>query len=126
MPPEPSTLHRRRELLAAAETTMRRRLADPDLDLGDVAAATGTSKRQLQRVFAEMGTGDYRTPLLLIRMKRARQLLERGQSVRSVALRVGYRGPSGLAAAFRRIYGVSPSTVQPRTPEYLGDWTPPP
>jgi AraC-like DNA-binding protein len=98
---------------------MRVHLADPDLDLVDVAAAVECSPRSLQRAFAASGS-TYRGALRGLRMQAARRRLERGESVRSVAARVGYRGPSGLVAAFKREYGVPPSGVQPSTPEYLG------
>lgn len=104
---------------------MRKRLTDPALDLGDVAAVVGCSPRQLQRVFAEVGRSDFRTELLELRMRRARRLLERGASVRATAPRVGYAGASGLVAAFKRAYGVPPSAVHPRAPAYLGTLLPP-
>jgi AraC-like DNA-binding protein len=110
-----------RALVVAARRYWRVRLADPDLDLVDTAAAVGCSPRSLQRAFAAGGT-TYRDALRGLRMQRARRLLERGESVRSVVSRVGYRGVSGLVAAFKREYGMPPSAVQPRTPAYLGSW----
>jgi AraC-like DNA-binding protein len=45
-------------------------------------------------------------------MERARQLLlERNLNVSEVALRVGYQNPSKFAAAFRREFGISPSSL---------------
>lgn len=118
-----SVTAQQRTLLAAARRYLRAHLADPDLDLVDVAVAVGCSPRSLQRMFAASGT-TYREALRGLRMQAARRRLERGESVRSVAARVGYRGPSGLVAAFKREYRVPPSAVQPTTPEYLGSWTP--
>ena len=82
----------------------------------------GTSARQLQRAFAQDGT-TFRGELLRVRMERARRLLSREKNplpVRAVALRVGYRKPSGLRQALIRFYGMNPSDVQPPPPEYAG------
>lgn len=100
---------------------LRQRYRDPDLDLSDVAGAVGSSPRQLQRVFREVADADFRGVLLELRMRRARRLLERGATVRATAPRVGYRGPSGLVAAYRRHWGVPPSVHQPAHRPYTGN-----
>lgn len=122
MPPRPQTQAKRRELLAAARAELRRRYVDPSLDLGDVARAIGTSPRQLQRVFREMAGADFRGELLGLRMREAERLLRRGMPVRRVASRVGYAGPSGLVAAFKREIGVPPSAMHPGPLDYDLEW----
>lgn len=118
-----STERRRRALLRDAQAYVSRSYAELDLTLGDVAAAVGTSPRQLQRVFAECAGEDFRGYLLRIRMGHAYRLLGRERNplpIRTVAPRVGYRQASGLRQAFVRFYGYNPSEIQPAPVEYLG------
>jgi AraC-like DNA-binding protein len=115
---------RRRAVFAAACAVIRERYRDPDLALADVAAAVGVSTRQLQRVFREVGGENFRSCLLRVRMERAAALLGRENEplpVHVVARHVGYRQASGLRQAFRRHFGVNPSTIQPAPPEYVGE-----
>src|SRR5439155_25713832 len=81
-----------------------------DLSLDDIARRVASSRRQLQRAFAEIGHTTYRSHLTQVRMERAAELLAtRGLTIREVAHRVGYRQPAQFAKAFRRAHGVSPS-----------------
>ena len=81
-----------------------------DLALDDLARRVATSRRQLQRAYAEVGNTTFREHLTRIRMERAGELLRHGAStVREVARAVGYRQPAQFAKAFRRHHGVAPS-----------------
>jgi transcriptional regulator GlxA family with amidase domain len=81
-----------------------------DLSLDDIARRVASSRRQLQRAYAEIGTTTFRTHLTEVRMDRAAELLaEGGLAVRDVARRVGYRQPAQFAKAFRRRHGSAPS-----------------
>lgn len=116
------TARERKALHRAAMRRMRERYPELDLALSDIAGDLGTSTRQLQRVFIEVGGRSFREALLEVRMKEARRLLTRQRSplpVRAVALRVGYRKPSGLRQAFVRYWGCNPSEVQPEPPDEL-------
>jgi AraC family transcriptional regulator, regulatory protein of adaptative response / methylphosphotriester-DNA alkyltransferase methyltransferase len=91
------------------------RYGEFDLGLVDIAEEAGTSPRQLQRVFREVGDTDYRSFLLRVRMEQAHRLLSRkkhGLTVRQAARAVGYREASGLGWQFKRFYGYSPSAIQ--------------
>lgn len=80
------------------------------LELDEVARRVATSRRQLQRAFAEIGNTTFRTHLTEVRMARAAEMLTLGgRSVREIAANVGYRQPAQFAKAFRRHYGCSPS-----------------
>jgi AraC family transcriptional regulator of adaptative response / methylphosphotriester-DNA alkyltransferase methyltransferase len=80
------------------------------LTLDEIAAQIASSRRQLQRAFAEIGDTTFRDALTGVRMERAADLLREPRfSVRSVAYQVGYRQPAQFAKAFRRHHGVSPS-----------------
>jgi AraC family transcriptional regulator of adaptative response / methylphosphotriester-DNA alkyltransferase methyltransferase len=83
-----------------------------ELTLDSVARRLFTSRRQLQRAFAEAGATGFREHLRRVRMRRAAELLRAGQSVREVAIAVGYRQPAQFAKAFQREHGTAPSRVQ--------------
>ena len=86
-----------------------------DLSLDDIARRVASSRRQLQRAYAEIGHTTFREHLTAVRMERAAELLgARGLTVREVAHRVGYRQPAQFAKAFRRHHGVSPSAYRSR------------
>ncbi len=81
-----------------------------DLSLDVIARRVASSRRQLQRVYAEIGRTTFREHLTDVRMRRAAELLAGGGlTVREVANRVGYRQPAQFAKAFRRSQGVAPS-----------------
>ena len=81
-----------------------------DLSLDDIARRVASSRRKLQRAYAEIGNTTFREHLTAIRMERAADMLRnRGQTVRDVAHRVGYRQPAQFAKAFRRHHGLAPS-----------------
>ncbi|HEX2087803.1 MAG TPA: helix-turn-helix transcriptional regulator [Solirubrobacteraceae bacterium] len=106
--PRPSTIANRAELLHDARAIMREDYAD-DLSLDDVAARIATSRRQLQRVFAELAGTGFREELAAIRMERAAELLHGPLPVGEIARRVGYRQSAQFAKAFRAHHGVVPS-----------------
>jgi AraC family transcriptional regulator, regulatory protein of adaptative response / methylphosphotriester-DNA alkyltransferase methyltransferase len=105
----PSTIRHRSSLLEEANAIVERDYAS-DLSLDDIARRVASSRRQLQRAYAEIGGTTFRDYLTHVRMERAAELLAtRMFTVREVANRVGYRQPAQFAKAFRRHRGVSPS-----------------
>jgi AraC family transcriptional regulator of adaptative response / methylphosphotriester-DNA alkyltransferase methyltransferase len=105
----PSTIRLRASLLEEANAIVERDFAS-DLSLDDIARRVASSRRQLQRAYAEIGNTTFREHLTRVRMDRAAELLaSRMFTVREVAHRVGYRQPAQFAKAFRRQRGVSPS-----------------
>ena len=86
-----------------------------DLALDDIAHRVASSRRQLQRAFAEVGRTTFREHVARVRMARAAEMLGAGSlTVREVARRVGYRQPAQFAKAFRRHVGVAPSDFRAR------------
>jgi transcriptional regulator GlxA family with amidase domain len=86
-----------------------------DLSLDIIARRVASSRRQLQRVYAEIGKTTFREHLTEVRMQRAAELLAGGGlTVREVANRVGYRQPAQFAKAFRRSQGMAPSGYRHR------------
>jgi AraC family transcriptional regulator of adaptative response / methylphosphotriester-DNA alkyltransferase methyltransferase len=119
----PATYERRRSLYEEAIEIIDREY-DRELELEDVARRIATSRRQLQRAFAEAGGTSFRSHLAAVRMRRALELLEGGGApVREVAQTVGYRQPAQFAKAFRRHHGASPSAF--RRPHGVASPSPP-
>jgi AraC family transcriptional regulator of adaptative response / methylphosphotriester-DNA alkyltransferase methyltransferase len=108
-----STVSRRGELYRDALLVIERRYGDEDLSLHSVARTIATSRRQLQRAFAEVGRTSFRRELQRVRMARAADLLREGSlSVQAVASAVGYRQAAQFAKAFRRHHGAPPSVFR--------------
>jgi transcriptional regulator GlxA family with amidase domain len=109
------TAARREELYREAIELIARDYAR-DLQLEGVARALATSRRQLQRAFAEVGRTSFRDELAKVRMRHARALLATdGIPVRTIAASVGYHQPAQFAKSFRRHHGQAPSTYRKRT-----------
>jgi AraC family transcriptional regulator of adaptative response / methylphosphotriester-DNA alkyltransferase methyltransferase len=114
-----TTVQRRRALFQEAREVLARRFGDPDLALATVAHEIATSRRQLQRAFAEVGGTSFSRELQRIRMVRAAQLLADGSlPVHSVAGAVGYRQAAQFAKVFRRHHGKPPSAFR-RSPDRI-------
>jgi transcriptional regulator GlxA family with amidase domain len=112
----PATVRHRTSLFEEATAIVEREFAS-DLSLDDIARRVASSRRQLQRAYAEIGNTTFREHLTAVRMDRAADMLRvRGLTVRDVAHRCGYRQPAQFAKAFRRHHGASPSTFRSRRP----------
>ena len=111
-----STIHHRTSLFREAVAIVEAEYA-ADLSLDEIARRVASSRRQLQRAYAEIGRTTFREHLTGVRMERAAEMLHaRAVTVREVARRVGYRQPAQFAKAFRRHHGVSPSAFRLRRP----------
>ena len=119
----PATIRLRTSLYEESVRIVEEEYAS-DLSLDDIAHRVASSRRQLQRAYAEIGGTTFRDHLTRVRMERAAELL-RGErlSVREVAARVGYRQPAQFAKAFRRHLGLAPSEyrVNGHAPAVRGD-----
>jgi AraC family transcriptional regulator of adaptative response / methylphosphotriester-DNA alkyltransferase methyltransferase len=106
------TVARRRALFEEAAELIDLEFAEP-LELDAVARRLATSRRQLQRAFTETAGVSFRTFVAQVRMRKALELLRRGQMpVREVANAVGYRQPAQFAKTFRRHHGAPPSSFR--------------
>jgi AraC-like DNA-binding protein len=104
-----STIRLRTSLFHEANDILEHEYA-AELSLDDIARRLASSRRQLQRAYAEIGGTTFRTHLTDVRMRKAAELLAGGRlTVREVAHRVGYRQPAQFAKAFRRRHGAAPS-----------------
>ena len=108
----PNTVRHRTRLFHDAVAIVEQDYAT-DLSLDDIARRVASSRRQLQRAYAEIGRTTFREHLTQVRMDRAAELLaRRGLTVREVAHRVGYSQPAQFAKAFRRHQGLAPSAFR--------------
>jgi AraC family transcriptional regulator of adaptative response / methylphosphotriester-DNA alkyltransferase methyltransferase len=104
-----STVRLRTSLFQEATEIVDREYAS-ELSLDGIARRVASSRRQLQRAYAEIGRTTFRDHLTRVRMQKAADMLStRSLTVREVAHRVGYRQPAQFAKAFRRYQGVAPS-----------------
>ena len=104
----PTTSDRREQLFREAVRVIARAYAGP-LTVDDVARQIATSRRQLQRVIAEVGGTTFGQLLARARMSAAERLLHDPDiQVREVARRVGYSQPAQFAKSFRLRYGATP------------------
>ena len=111
----PATIRHRTSLYEDATAIVANEYAS-DLSLDDIARRVASSRRQLQRAYAEIGRTTFRDHLTRVRMDRAAEMLSaRGMTVREVAHRVGYRQPAQFAKAFRRHHGTPPSSLRGRS-----------
>jgi AraC family transcriptional regulator len=82
--------------------------------LKELSDLCGLSTRQLTRGFRvsrACSIGDYMEQR---RMEAAKRLLMEGESVKTIAFRMGFSSPSSFTFAFRRAVGDSPSTFRQR------------
>jgi len=108
----PTTLRLRASLFEEASRIVESEYFS-DLALDDIARRVASSRRQLQRSYAEIGQTTFRDHLTSVRMQRAAEMLcANSITVREVAQRVGYRQPAQFAKAFRRHLGMAPSAYR--------------
>src|ERR671930_1648739 len=108
----PATIRHRTSLFEEATSIVESEFAS-DLSLDDIARRVASSRRQLQRAYAEIGRTTFREHLTGVGMERAAEMLAtRRVTVREVAHRVGCRQPAQFAKAFRRHHGLSPSAFR--------------
>jgi AraC-like DNA-binding protein/quercetin dioxygenase-like cupin family protein len=89
-------------------------LANPEREatLEAWAAGAGASARTLARLFQEQLNMGFAVWRQHVRFHSAVEALSAGQPVGRVARQSGYRSASAFSAAFRRMMGVSPSTIR--------------
>ncbi len=111
------TTRERRRIWDGATAYIDERYAER-VELDDVARACHCSRRQVQRVFAEVGNTTLREHVCRVKMQAAARLLQEAtpMTVRAVAEHVGYRQQAQFAKAFRRHHGVAPSQFRAAVP----------
>ncbi|MEM8537550.1 MAG: helix-turn-helix domain-containing protein, partial [Pseudomonadota bacterium] len=98
---------RNKQLIAATEL-MAQNIEDP-LDISEIAASTGLSRRQLERHFQRYLSVTPAQHYLELRITRAHALLNETElSVAEIAAATGFASSSQLAQRFRARYGTTP------------------
>jgi AraC-like DNA-binding protein len=99
--------------LALVKQEIRARLADPALDIGQVARRQGVTPRYIQRLFAAEG-GSFTTYLRDCRLEEAMRRLREGRagSIAEIAYEAGFQDLSHFNRAFRGRYGCTPSEIR--------------
>jgi LacI family transcriptional regulator len=96
-------------LVAAARRFIFDRLSDRSLQVGDIAAHCGVSRRLLETRFLQAVGRTLLQELIEMRMERARTLLrETADTVSDVAASCGFTDPNYFTKAFRRRHAASP------------------
>jgi transcriptional regulator GlxA family with amidase domain len=102
--------------IAHTVAAMRRRMTDGE-DLDGIAAQSGVSQRQLQRLFRRhlgMTPTQY---FLKARLQRARHLLQYSTlSVTEIAIATGFASISHFTRRYTELYGRTPTAERGRTP----------
>jgi AraC family transcriptional regulator, regulatory protein of adaptative response / methylphosphotriester-DNA alkyltransferase methyltransferase len=112
MPQRPSTFSEHRRLYLLARVMVQRDYRS-ELTVESVAKTLAISPRQLQRIYAQFGDTTFHDDLVGRRLEAAARLLATPSlTVRDVAQRVGFHQSPHFARAFRRRYGISPSTYR--------------
>lgn len=103
------TSMRRRALFSEALAVIERSYGDDRLTVDRISRDIFSSRRQVQRCFAQEGTS-VQERLHAVRMERAADLLQSSSlPVGEVTRMVGYRAQAQFAKAFRRYHGLPPS-----------------
>lgn len=112
MTPRQGTADRRRDIYRDALMLIARDYAS-DLQIDNVARSIACSRRQLQRVLAEIGNTSFRELLATARMHEARRLLTGTDApIQEIAARVGYHQSAQFSKSFRHHFGVAPRTYR--------------
>jgi AraC-like DNA-binding protein len=103
--------------IARVKRVLHARIADPDLDVGDVARVLGVSTRTLQRRLGEENES-FRELRDVVRFQRAKEALRLGTvNIDEIAVALGYRDRSNFVRAFTRWAGTSPSRFRAKARE---------
>ncbi len=108
----PTTPGAYQEIWRAATRYIDEHLAAP-LSVDEIARAAVTSRRQLQRVFAAVGSTTVRAYTTEARMRRSAALLRCSDApLSTIAAEVGYRHASAFINAFGRHHGHTPNELR--------------
>lgn len=106
-----------RSIVARCERRMRERLADPGLVAADVAAAAGTSLRNLHRAFARENR-TFAGTLMAMRIAEGCRMLADVRferiTIAEIARRCGFLDASNFTRQVRRVRGVRPKEIRQR------------
>ncbi len=85
------------------------------LDVNELAATLGMSKRALEYKFRESFNSSPVQTFTAYKMTVAEQMLRQGASVKAAAAELGFKDQFYFSTAFKRIKGVAPSRLSPNS-----------
>jgi DNA-binding response OmpR family regulator len=101
------------QFLNRAITVVEAHLADVTFDVEQLENALNMSQMQLYRKLTSLTSMSGNVFIRHVRLHRAKQLLEESNlTVAEIAYRVGFNSPSYFTRAYKKEFGVLPSTVQ--------------
>lgn len=90
------------------------------LELGDIAALAGISRRQVERLFKRYVGQAPAQFYLELRLRRAQELLRQTSlTVTEIAFACGFRSTPHFSNSYRCLFGCAPSAERPRMPPVL-------
>lgn len=101
--------HRQREIADAARSLLADRLGEP-LRLAEIAREVGVSAFHLCRAFHAATGETLHAHRNRLRLQVALERVNGGDGLTEVALDLGYSSHSHFSAAFRKLFGIAPST----------------
>ena len=85
-----------------------------NISASDIAERFNYERSYLHRLFKEKYGVSVKQYMTLVRMNRAKRLLESGKSVVETAYEAGYCNEFNFSKAFKQFYGVYPSAMKPK------------
>jgi len=80
-----------------------------DISLSEMAEYISFSQYYLSKLFKEVEGINFKDYIIYVRMEKAKELLKKGQKIRTIADSVGYSDPNYFSRAFKKYTGISPS-----------------
>jgi len=80
-----------------------------DISLSEMAEYISFSQYYLSKLFKEVEGINFKDYVIYVRMEKAKELLKKGQKIRTIADSVGYSDPNYFSRAFKKYTGISPS-----------------
>jgi len=108
-PRRPLSIHASDPKVKAALILMEANI-EHTLDIEELAAAVGVSRRQLERLFATNASSSPATIYMRVRLERAKLLLRRSTApLIDIALEVGFENSSHFGRTFKKAFGQTPT-----------------
>jgi AraC-like DNA-binding protein len=100
-------------LISAIERYIRENYTDPSLGLNKISDEFQISESYFSHMFKEKTGGNFSTYLENIRMHEAARLIkETDTSLNELYILVGYNNANSFRRAFKKVYGVTPSSMR--------------
>ncbi|HUH45880.1 MAG TPA: hybrid sensor histidine kinase/response regulator transcription factor, partial [Arenibacter sp.] len=117
LPSHGNTTSLDKEFIEKVLNYINKNMDDPDLSVESLASQLNLSRSQFYRKIKALTNQTANEFLRNIRLNRAKQLLEKGNStISEVCFNVGFSSPSYFTKCFKAYFGVLPTEVMPMEP----------